>query len=181
MFPPLPHIFVRCDVPTAPKITCRVVPKQISLIRRDRPYTGSAYKVACSTPGFSASLLSLHLSGPLGDITLGMLSLSDPLSLYAIPAMWFISYYPVFARSYLIRTTTGFNNVAPRSNVAGLEKNKSVSPAFAARIARMQGAHEVGLALYRGSGSTFYTVNSEWSREPPFLWPRSNRRQRREA
>jgi len=27
-----------------------------------------------------------------------MLSLSSPLSLYAIPAMWVISYYPVFAR-----------------------------------------------------------------------------------
>ncbi|KDR80167.1 hypothetical protein GALMADRAFT_242432 [Galerina marginata CBS 339.88] len=75
-----------------------------------------------------------------------MVSLSSPLSLYAIPAMWVISYYPARVRSSLIKQAAGnYDNVRPRGNVAKILDQKNVSPDLAARIQRVEGAHINGL------------------------------------
>ncbi|CAA7267305.1 unnamed protein product [Cyclocybe aegerita] len=74
-----------------------------------------------------------------------MVSLSEPLSLYAIPAMWVISYYPIFKRAAFIRKTNAVNPIAPRATAANLAKNKDLSPEFVAKAARMEGAHQNGL------------------------------------
>ncbi|KAH9478501.1 hypothetical protein JR316_0008956 [Psilocybe cubensis] len=73
-----------------------------------------------------------------------MVSLSTPLSLYAIPLMWIITYYPAYAKSALIKRVAGFNNVQPRGNPARLEK-KGVPPEILARLQRIEGAHNNGL------------------------------------
>ncbi|PPQ87342.1 hypothetical protein CVT25_002092 [Psilocybe cyanescens] len=73
-----------------------------------------------------------------------MISLSTPLSLYAIPLMWIITYYPAFAKSALITKAAGYNNVQPRDNATRLEK-KGVPPEVLARLQRIEGAHINGL------------------------------------
>ncbi|KAF4618521.1 hypothetical protein D9613_009992 [Agrocybe pediades] len=92
-------------------------------------------------------------------------TLATPLSLYAIPAMWIISLYPAFAR------VSTFNEVfqlernvneslkwlpddssaesrsvrQPRVSYASVAQKKTIPPAVAARIQRLEGAHANGL------------------------------------
>ncbi|KAF8155926.1 hypothetical protein B0H34DRAFT_676025 [Crassisporium funariophilum] len=74
-----------------------------------------------------------------------MLSIHSPLSLYAIPAMWVVSYYPVFAQSFIMNKAGVWNNVAPRGNIRLLPEKKMISPELAARLTRMEGAHLNGV------------------------------------
>ncbi|KAF8155903.1 hypothetical protein B0H34DRAFT_513464 [Crassisporium funariophilum] len=74
-----------------------------------------------------------------------MISIQSPLSLYAIPAMWVVSYYPVFAKSFIMRKAGAWNNVAPRGNIGRLPEKKNISPELAARLTRMEGAHLNGV------------------------------------
>ncbi|KAF9568635.1 hypothetical protein CPC08DRAFT_616156, partial [Agrocybe pediades] len=65
-----------------------------------------------------------------------------PLSLYAIPAMWVISYYPAVAR---VRPNLFLQFVQPRASYASAAGKKEFPPAVAARIQRLEGAHNNGL------------------------------------
>ncbi|KAF4618519.1 hypothetical protein D9613_009990 [Agrocybe pediades] len=93
-----------------------------------------------------------HLLYPQPPLTtvLGIMITSDllsstPLSLYAIPAMWVISYYPAVARTSAIKKAGQFNNVQPRASYASAAGKKEFPPAVAARIQRLEGAHNNGL------------------------------------
>ncbi|KAF8814705.1 hypothetical protein BYT27DRAFT_7205671 [Phlegmacium glaucopus] len=98
-----------------------------------------------------------------------VLSLSSPLSIYAIPAMWVVSYYPGFKKGFTMRKAGSFNNIQPRSNVARLSEKKDVPPELVDRLARMEGAHLnglenlpfFGLAVLAGNyaGIDNYTLN----------------------
>jgi len=68
------------------------------------------------------------------------LSLSSSISLYSIPVVWFLGFYPTLLKSSMLRKINAFNNVTPRANVARLAEKK-VDPKIAARAARMEGAH----------------------------------------
>ncbi|KAF7763633.1 hypothetical protein Agabi119p4_8170 [Agaricus bisporus var. burnettii] len=70
---------------------------------------------------------------------------TSALSLYSIPVVWFTAFYPGTLKFLNISNTIGYNNVAPRGNVAKVAENKDVSPALAARIQRMEGAHYNGV------------------------------------
>ncbi|KAF9568634.1 hypothetical protein CPC08DRAFT_813285 [Agrocybe pediades] len=72
-------------------------------------------------------------------------TLATPLSLYAIPAMWIISLYPAFARTIALRKAGAFDNVQPRVSYASVAQKKTIPPAVAARIQRLEGAHANGL------------------------------------
>ncbi|RDB27850.1 hypothetical protein Hypma_002139 [Hypsizygus marmoreus] len=69
------------------------------------------------------------------------LSLSAPLSLYSIPVVWFVGFFPTIQKGALVNQTVGYNNVAPRGNVARLTEKH---PEIAARAARMESAHMNG-------------------------------------
>jgi len=69
------------------------------------------------------------------------LSLSSPLSLYSIPVVWVIGFYPTVLKTILIRRTIGFNNIQPRDNVARLAERKEVAPEITARAARLVAAN----------------------------------------
>ncbi|KAF9459654.1 hypothetical protein BDZ94DRAFT_1267706 [Collybia nuda] len=72
------------------------------------------------------------------------LSLSTPLSLYSIPIVWFLGFYPNVLKGALITKAAGsYNNVAPRTNVSRLT-TKKVDPEITARVARMEAAHMNG-------------------------------------
>ncbi|CAA7267303.1 unnamed protein product [Cyclocybe aegerita] len=73
-----------------------------------------------------------------------MPSLDSPLSLYSIPVMWLISYYPSFLKNYMLVGQRAFTNLQPRTNIARMQV-KNVPADLAARIARMEGAHINGL------------------------------------
>jgi len=102
-------------------------------------------------------------------IRANMLSLSSPLSIYAIPAMWVVSYYPTFLKRSIMSKAGVFNDVQPRSNVARLSEKKNVSPDLVALLERMEGAHLnglenlpfFGLAVLAGNyaGVDNYTLN----------------------
>jgi len=74
-----------------------------------------------------------------------MLSLSSPVSILAIPAMWVVSYYPSILKGSVLSKAGEYNNVQPRSNIARLSEKKDISPELVARAARMEGAHLNGL------------------------------------
>ncbi|KAF5379150.1 hypothetical protein D9615_006062 [Tricholomella constricta] len=75
------------------------------------------------------------------------LSLSSPLSLYSIPLVWFVGFYPNVLKGGLILKSIGFNNVAPRGNMARLAEKK-VSPEIAAKAARLEAAHLNGTETF---------------------------------
>ncbi|KAJ6578871.1 hypothetical protein DFH09DRAFT_1276290 [Mycena vulgaris] len=68
-------------------------------------------------------------------------TLSTPLSLYSIPAVWLTAFLPVTLKTMLIEKVKGYNNLEPRPTTSRLVTDKSVPPAVAARILRMEGAH----------------------------------------
>jgi len=74
-----------------------------------------------------------------------MVSLSEPLSLYSIPALWLITYYPSFKKSFIMNKRGAWNNVVPRSNIARIAEKKSINPELASRLVLMDGAHQNGL------------------------------------
>ncbi|KAJ6478628.1 hypothetical protein C8R47DRAFT_639837 [Mycena vitilis] len=73
------------------------------------------------------------------------ISLSTPLSLYSIPAVWLTAFLPVTLKTILMQQTTakGYNNLEPRQCTSRIATgiDKGVPPAIAARILRMEGAH----------------------------------------
>ncbi|TFK34517.1 hypothetical protein BDQ12DRAFT_726909 [Crucibulum laeve] len=79
------------------------------------------------------------------------LTLSTPLSLYSIPVMWFLAYYPSFLKGATIQGIAGlnklFHSVDPRGNVARLSEKK-INPDVVARIKRMEGAHFNGVESF---------------------------------
>ncbi|KAF8155905.1 hypothetical protein B0H34DRAFT_771705, partial [Crassisporium funariophilum] len=66
---------------------------------------------------------------------------NSPLSLYSIPVIWFTSFYPNSWKARGILFDGIMHSVQPRSNTARMANEKSISPAMAARIQRMEGAH----------------------------------------
>ncbi|KAJ6463454.1 hypothetical protein C8R45DRAFT_1025802 [Mycena sanguinolenta] len=68
-------------------------------------------------------------------------TLSSPLSLYSIPAVWLTAFLPVTMKTILIHKTRGYNNVEPRQSTSRIATDKGIPPAIAARILRMEGAH----------------------------------------
>ncbi|KAJ7270724.1 hypothetical protein B0H12DRAFT_1229208 [Mycena haematopus] len=64
-------------------------------------------------------------------------TLSSPLSMYSIPAVWLTAFLPTI----LIHKTRGYNNVEPRQSTSRIATDKGLQPAVAARILRMEGAH----------------------------------------
>ncbi|KAJ6554569.1 hypothetical protein B0H19DRAFT_150669 [Mycena capillaripes] len=70
-------------------------------------------------------------------------SLSSPLSMYSIPAVWLTAFLPFTMKTILIQRTRGYNdlNLAPRQSTSRVVSDKAISPAVAARILRMEGAH----------------------------------------
>ncbi|GLB42190.1 putative MAPEG family protein [Lyophyllum shimeji] len=79
------------------------------------------------------------------------LSSSSPLSLYSIPIVWFLGFYPNVLKGRLLVKTIGFNNVQPRDNVARLERHKDaekVSAEIAAKARRLEAAHLNGTETF---------------------------------
>ncbi|KAJ7456905.1 hypothetical protein FB451DRAFT_598016 [Mycena latifolia] len=68
-------------------------------------------------------------------------TLSTPLSLYSIPAVWLTAFLPVTMKTILIQQVKGYNNLEPRPNTSRIGTDKAIPPAVAARILRMEGAH----------------------------------------
>ncbi|KAJ7088374.1 hypothetical protein B0H15DRAFT_289361 [Mycena belliarum] len=73
-----------------------------------------------------------------------MTSLSSPLSLYSIPAVWATAFIPVMLKSAAINKLKGYNNVQPRGNTSRVATDKAIPAAASARIERMEGAHMNG-------------------------------------
>lgn len=71
------------------------------------------------------------------------LSLSSPLSLYSIPVVWFVAFYPAVLKIVLLRKAGGFNNIDPRGNVARLAQ-KRVALETATKAARLEASHMNG-------------------------------------
>ncbi|KAF9528587.1 hypothetical protein CPB83DRAFT_303282 [Crepidotus variabilis] len=74
-------------------------------------------------------------------------SLSTNYSLYSIPAMVLVSYYPTAVKGAIMTNLGIYNNVVPRGNLPKLQAkpNPKVSPELAAKLARCEGAHYNGL------------------------------------
>ncbi|KAF9010133.1 hypothetical protein BDQ17DRAFT_1299799 [Cyathus striatus] len=72
----------------------------------------------------------------------------SPLSLYSIPVVWFVGFYPHTLKFILINQTVGYNNVQPRGNLDTFIQNKGISPRLAAKAGRMEGAHLNGMETY---------------------------------
>ncbi|KAJ7146108.1 hypothetical protein C8R44DRAFT_863915 [Mycena epipterygia] len=68
-------------------------------------------------------------------------TLSTPLSLYSIPAVWLTAFLPVTLKTMLIEKVKGYNNLEPRPTTSKIAADKGIPPAVAARILRMEGAH----------------------------------------
>ncbi|KAJ7153547.1 hypothetical protein C8R43DRAFT_1002468 [Mycena crocata] len=68
-------------------------------------------------------------------------TLSTPLSLYSIPAVWLTAFLPVTMKTMLIQKVKGYNNLEPRATTSRIGTDKGLPPAIAARILRMEGAH----------------------------------------
>ncbi|KAF8152827.1 hypothetical protein K438DRAFT_1987693 [Mycena galopus ATCC 62051] len=67
--------------------------------------------------------------------------LSNPLSLYSIPAVWLTAFFPVILKTAAITKLKGFNNVQPRGNTGRVSSDSKIPPEAAQRIERMEGAH----------------------------------------
>ncbi|KAJ7223536.1 hypothetical protein GGX14DRAFT_532176 [Mycena pura] len=67
--------------------------------------------------------------------------LSEPLSLYSIPAVWVTLFAPMTLKFVTIQKLRGYNNVQPRANTSRVAADKNVPREVAARIERMEGAH----------------------------------------
>ncbi|KAJ7452121.1 hypothetical protein B0H11DRAFT_2246077 [Mycena galericulata] len=65
------------------------------------------------------------------------ITLSTPLSLYSIPAVWLTAFLPTI----LIEQVKGYNNLAPRQSTGRVAADKNLPSEVAARILRMDGAH----------------------------------------
>nr|GAT58079.1 predicted protein [Mycena chlorophos] len=67
------------------------------------------------------------------------------LSLYSIPAVWFTAFVPWPFKTVLIflhsNNVWGYGNVTPRLNTSRAQKDKSLPPAIAEKILRLEGAH----------------------------------------
>ncbi|KAH7928568.1 hypothetical protein BV22DRAFT_1030507 [Leucogyrophana mollusca] len=66
------------------------------------------------------------------------------LSLFSIPAVWFVSFFPASLKTVVIGYTIGFDNVDPRSNVQRIADSKT-SPEVIATVKRMEAAHQNGI------------------------------------
>jgi len=71
--------------------------------------------------------------------------LSTNLSIFSIPAMFLVSYYPALKKISTLKEYKIYNNVQPRGNVAFAQAKSDIPPEVSARIARMEGAHNNGL------------------------------------
>ncbi|KAJ7270938.1 hypothetical protein C8J57DRAFT_1320093 [Mycena rebaudengoi] len=69
------------------------------------------------------------------------ITLSTPLSLYSIPAVWLTAFLPNTFKFFLIEKLKGYKNLEPRQNTHRIVQDKAIPPAIAARIQRMEGAH----------------------------------------
>ncbi|KAJ7474118.1 hypothetical protein FB451DRAFT_284523 [Mycena latifolia] len=67
--------------------------------------------------------------------------LSGALSLYSIPVVWATAFVPMTLKHATIKKVKGWDNVQPRANTSRVAADKTVPPAIAARIERMEGAH----------------------------------------
>ncbi|KAJ7079968.1 hypothetical protein B0H15DRAFT_857502 [Mycena belliarum] len=68
-------------------------------------------------------------------------TLSTPLSLYSIPAVWLTAFLPVTMKTMLIQNVKGYNNLEPRPTTSRVTADPTIPRATAARILRMEGAH----------------------------------------
>ncbi|KAJ7701554.1 hypothetical protein B0H17DRAFT_1157745 [Mycena rosella] len=68
-------------------------------------------------------------------------TLSTPLSLYSIPAVWLTAFLPATMKTMLIEKVKGYNNLEPRPTTSRIATDRAIPPAVAARILRMEGAH----------------------------------------
>ncbi|KAF9225692.1 hypothetical protein BS17DRAFT_777511 [Gyrodon lividus] len=62
------------------------------------------------------------------------------LALYSIPAMWVLAFFPGILKNATIGRSIGYDNVAPRGNLARVRDAD-----VAALVKRMDGAHQNGL------------------------------------
>ncbi|KAJ7353335.1 hypothetical protein DFH08DRAFT_62843 [Mycena albidolilacea] len=69
------------------------------------------------------------------------ITLSSPLSMYSIPAVWLTAFLPVTMKTILIQKSRGYNNLEPRQSTSRIATDKGLPSAVAARILRMEGAH----------------------------------------
>ncbi|KAJ6630099.1 hypothetical protein B0H10DRAFT_1984961 [Mycena sp. CBHHK59/15] len=69
------------------------------------------------------------------------ITFSTPLSLYSIPAVWLTAFLPGTLKFLLVERVKGYNNLEPRGNTSRIVEDRAISPAVAARIKRMEGAH----------------------------------------
>jgi hypothetical protein len=83
------------------------------------------------------------------------LTLDSPLAFYSIPVAWVTAFYPAALRTVAIKNLGGFNNVAPRQNLARLEK-KGVPQDKIARVQRMIDANAVSETF---TSELFNTLN----------------------
>lgn len=71
-------------------------------------------------------------------------NLDAPLYLYSIPAVWLTAFAPATIKFLNIKSSIGYDNLAPRSNAERLRTTQAVEKAKAARFLRMDGAHQNG-------------------------------------
>lgn len=86
------------------------------------------------------------------------LSLSSPLSLYSIPVVWFLAFYPAEWRTLLIDGTIGYDNERPRGNLSIAKANK-LSPELISKLERLDGAHLNGNEAFPLWAAAIITAN----------------------
>ncbi|EIM89260.1 uncharacterized protein STEHIDRAFT_119948 [Stereum hirsutum FP-91666 SS1] len=73
------------------------------------------------------------------------ITINSPLSLYSIPAVWLIGFYPFNAKFRLIKNTIGWDNVQPRQN---RDRVAAKAPQILGKVDRYQGAHDNGHEIF---------------------------------
>ncbi|KAF9528588.1 hypothetical protein CPB83DRAFT_894112 [Crepidotus variabilis] len=76
-----------------------------------------------------------------------MVLLSTNYSLYSIPAMIGLAYYPSFAKNFTMTNRGAFDNMYPRKNIPKLEAkpNAKIPHELALKLTRMEAAHYNGM------------------------------------
>ncbi|KIJ41119.1 hypothetical protein M422DRAFT_209565 [Sphaerobolus stellatus SS14] len=87
------------------------------------------------------------------------ITLATPLSLYSIPIVWFVGFYPHNRRYALIDRTIGWDNVNPRSNTKETLLQKGMAPELVQRAANLAGAHQNGFEIFPLWAAAVLTAN----------------------
>ncbi|KAJ3543078.1 hypothetical protein NMY22_g3273 [Coprinellus aureogranulatus] len=74
--------------------------------------------------------------------------LDTPISLYSIPAAWFLAYVPQLIRNITLGKIRSFDNLQPRSNLSKVAAKNGVDDKLKDRVAKADAAHQNGLESF---------------------------------